>query len=141
MRETFLRDAMAVGLWRVSILLCMSSVIVFSFSLNFLCDKDVFNCPETVWEKKSFVFESESPRLLLNLTNYDHISLALLVCNYMKLVKNLIALHVLLLVWFEFQFLKFLKSFQIKRSCMQWRNRKIHTRHSSLGNTPLWKLN
>ena len=40
---------------------------------------------KTVWEKKSFVFESECTRLLLNLTNYDHISLALLVSNYYKI--------------------------------------------------------
>ena len=40
---------------------------------------------KTVWEKESFVFESECTRLLLNLTNYDHISLALLVSNYYKI--------------------------------------------------------
>ena len=40
---------------------------------------------KTVWKKKSFVFESECTRLLLNLTNYDHISLALLVSNYYKI--------------------------------------------------------
>ena len=42
-------------LWLVSIL-CTSSVIVFFFSPNFLCGKDVHGCPENCLGKEKFCF-------------------------------------------------------------------------------------
>ena len=156
MRETFLRDATAVGLWRVSIL-CIMYVICYSFFFPwiFFVIKMCLTAQKTVWKKKSFVFESESTTLLLNLTNYDHISLALLVSNYYKIghKSDCFAYTATRLIWISnFEVLKIIsiqKDFPLLirlydlfcRSCMQWRQRKIHTRHSLLWNTALWKLN
>ena len=67
---------------------CLDSVYVTCYGFVFVFVFLVEMClvgQKTVWEKKSFVFGSESTRLLLNLTNYDLILLALLASNYYKI--------------------------------------------------------
>ena len=63
MRETFFREVMAVA--------CLDSMYVISYSFFFFpriffVVKMCMVAQKIVWEKKSFAFESESNRLLLN---------------------------------------------------------------------------